>query len=255
MVKVLKHELYALFRVLIFFAIGVLVFAVIGRLSLLPPAENETADALATLFSLFHLLAIYSFVIVAFALGVSRFYKTLFTGEGYMTLSLPVSSDKLIWGKLLAALIGMFFAVAVSVLSALIYVIGDRVTLQSLFSTLGLGFTFLWEEIAADPLIAVELVIFLVVTLPAPLLSSYALLSVGQLFTAHRKGLTFLLFVAFVILSSVFSDVCMMPILEAADGVSPHLSVWVYLLIILAVDVGSFFLTRFILRNKVNLIV
>ena len=84
MVKLLKHELIALFRVLVFFAAAVVVFAAIGRILLaveLKDLGNGSSGMLSLFFILFYVFAIMALVIAAWALGISRFYKTLFTGE------------------------------------------------------------------------------------------------------------------------------------------------------------------------------
>ena len=123
MVKLLKHELIALFRVLVFFAAAVVVFAVIGRILLAVEIGDVGQGLLTLLFILFYVFAICALVVAAWVLGISRFYKTLFTGEGYMTLSLPVSPTRIICAKLLSSLIAMFAACIVSALSLCIFFI------------------------------------------------------------------------------------------------------------------------------------
>lgn len=255
MVKMLKHELFALFRVLVFFAAAVIAFACLGRL-MIYLETNKNEATLSVMFVMFYVFAIFALIIAAFALGVSRFYKTLFTGEGYMTLSLPVKSTSLIWAKLLSSIIAMAFATVVSVLSLTIFLIGvDPEIIESISWGFSVAFDEIGAAIAAEPLYFFEGLVTFVLSIPMSLLVFYALISLGQLFTAHRKALTFVFFIAFYIAAQMFSLLCFAPIMSAAESVSPHLAIWVLNVFIAAVDVGCFFLIRYILKNKVNLIV
>ncbi len=88
------------------------------------------------------------------------------------------------------------------------------------------------------------------------LLLIYLVISVGQLFTAHRKMITFSIAIVFLlIVLPILNTYCLQKILNAAAHVSFHLSNWIQIIVYLAIDVGSFFAVRYILKNKVNLIV
>lgn len=261
MVKLLKHELIALFRVLVFFAAAVAVFAVIGRILLaVDYARLENGDQngalLSLVFVMFYVFAIVALVFAAWALGVSRFYKTLFTGEGYMTLSLPVSPMEIILAKLLSSLIAVFAAAAVSALSLFIFFIGvDSDILHAIGMDIEVSFQMWFDSIAAEPFIFVEEFLLFLVTVPAALLAVYACISLGQLFTNRRKLMTFAIAIAAYIVVQMLALFCIQPIYDAAEEVSRHLLLWVQILLYAAVDAGCFFLIRYILRNKVNLIV
>ncbi len=259
MVKLLKHELIALFRVLVFFAAAVVVFATIGRVLLAVDtarAADEGVALLSLLFILFYVFAICALVIAAWALGVSRFYKTLFTGEGYMTLSLPVSPMGIIWAKLLSSLIAMFAASIVSALSLCIFFIGLP---ADILSEIGIevivSFRMWFDSIVAAPLLFLEELVLFIVTVPVTLLVIYACISLGQLFTNHRKLLTFVIIIAVYIAYQMLTLYALTPIYEAAAEVSEHLYMWLQIVLVAAVDAGCFFLVRYVLKNRVNLIV
>ncbi len=256
MVKLLKHELIALFRVLLFFAIAVVVFAAIGRILLAVEIGDAGQGILTLLFVLFYVFAIMALVGAAWALGISRFYKTLFTGEGYMTLSLPVSPMGIIWAKLLSSLIAMFAACLVSALSLCIFFIGLP---ANILSEIGIDILVSFQEwfdsIVAMPLQFVEELILFIVTLPVTLLLIYTCISLGQLFTNHRKLMTFVIVIALYIAGQMLALYAIQPIYEAAAEVSVHLYLWLQILFVAAIDVACFFLVRYILKNKVNLIV
>lgn len=256
MVKLLKHELIALFRVLVFFAAAVVVFAVIGRILLAVEIGDVGQGILTLLFILFYVFAICALVVAAWALGITRFYKTLFTGEGYMTLSLPVSPTGVICAKLLSSLIAMFAACIVSALSLCIFFIGlPSDILSEVGLDISVSFQMWFDSIVAAPGVFAEELLLFLVNLPVTLLVIYACICLGQLFTHHRKLMTFVFILGLYIAWQMFSVFALEPIYEMAEMTSVHLYMWIRIILTLAIDVGSFFLIRYILKNKVNLIV
>lgn len=252
--KLMKHELYALFRVLVFFMIAAVAFGVLGRVFV--AVEVGRGDGpLSILFIVFHIFALCALVIAAYALGVSRFYKTLFTGEGYLTLSLPATPAQILWAKLLSSIVAVLAAGAVSALTVSLYLIGwNKEVMESIGELFGEFWSLNAELLLADPLYAVEAIVGGVLSLPVWLLLVYTGLCIGQLFSSKRKLWMFLVFAGGYVIIDVFLQLCFTPILLAADGVSGHLSGWIVIALTAAVDVGCFFFVRFILKNKVNLI-
>ncbi len=250
--KLMKYELLAIFRTLLYMSVVSLVLACIARIFLAVNADSVAG----VLFTFFAIMVAIMLVFVAFVVSVSRFFQSLFKGEGYMTFSLPVSATQLLVAKLLSAIAAMFIGVLVCVLSSLI-----------IFT----GFTGeLWEEIvlmfnnilnvygsvlSSDPLLVVELIFNLIVTIPMSLLVFFLIESLGQLFTNHRKGYTFGIGVAFLVVVSLLESFCFDPIFGILADVNVHLANGLQIIVCAAVDVGCFFVTRYLLTKKLNLIV
>lgn len=248
--KLIKHELYAIGRVLIFFAIALLGFAIILRILL----AVEVYGSLTVLVMLFFFYAILAMSVCTFCLTISRFSKPLFTGEGYLTLSMPVSADQLIWSKLLSALIAELFSAVMCVIAVLILLIGfDRSVFVEIFEAIGPMLSQLGLYLRNDPLLVVELVLQFIVSLPTGLLVFYLILSIAQLSTRHRVGMAFLYGFAFYMGASILNVCIVAPALELIESI--HVFLCIQIFISLAVDVACFLLVRYILRNKVNLIV
>lgn len=261
----MKHELYALFRVILWISIAVVLFAVISRFllseTIVQNASNSAASGnmliLTIALIVFYILSIGALIIAAWAVSVARFYKSLFTGEGYMTLALPVSADQLIWAKLLSALIAMFYATAVSVGSMFILfvgTVGDAVGLGGFLEVIA---TLFEDLTGGDVLYMIESVLAAIFSIPMSLLVLYAGISMGQFFTAHRVGMILLIFGILYVVCNVVSVIGVTPLttyltVNVAGG--EHIVSWLQILFYAAVDVGCFFLVRYILRNKVNLI-
>ncbi len=258
MVKLLKHELLAILRILGFIAAAAVVFAVIGRILFAVEFSGSGGmlqDVLATLFVTFYMFAIIALVFAAWGIGVSRFYKTLFTGEGYMTLSLPVSPTGIIWAKLLSSVIATFLASIVSILTATIFFIGmDAEVIGLIGEGIGDLLLLMQSSFLTEPLLSFEAILLFIFSVPASLLAVYACISAGQLFTTHRRLMTFLFIVGGYMLLQMFSLFCLTPIYAAAASVSGHLTMWIMIVLIAAADVGCFLFIRYILKNKVNLV-
>lgn len=257
--KLLKHELYALFRVLVFLAAAVLLFAVTGRILIAVVAaqtgESNITNTLLILIVMFYMFAIFALVFGAYALGISRFYRTLFTGEGYMTLSLPATPVQLIVGKLLSSLIAIFAAVAVSALSALIFLVGwDISVMQMIYEALGALGETLSQLISLDPLSFFESLLGYIFEIPMFLLIAFSVISVGQLFNSHRKPITFGILIGVFIVYDILSTSLIPQFIMLETYVSVHLSNWIKILVCAGIDVGSFFFIKYIIKNKVNLI-
>ena len=251
-VKLMKHELRALFRGLLVLDIVCVLLAAIGRLLIAVDREG----VFGIVFSVCAVWLSMFMVVAAYLASVAQFSRSLYTGEGYLTFSIPVSTTKLIVSKMLSAIVAMLFGLAVAFASSAIVLSGVPETARWLFSIGELIFDAMHNYFSADPMLAVEAVLQTLASVPMWLLLFYLLTSVGQLFSKHRKLFTFLIAVGFLAVAlPVLGVYCFDPILEAAATVSPHLSNWIGIVFYLGVDFGAFFLVRYILIHKVNLIV
>ncbi|MDE6058443.1 MAG: hypothetical protein K2G44_00115 [Clostridia bacterium] len=251
--KLMKHELKALFRGLLIIGIVVLVFAGIGRL-LIATNPNGYIGVLFAIFAIYlSLIAIFA----AYIGSIAQFSRSLFTGEGYMTFSLPVTPTQLIISKLLSALIATWFGVAVCAASCgIVLTAVPAEVMDEIAAMLGEVWQQLSAYFASDPLLVVELVLILISSIPMGLLLMYLIVSVGQLFTAHRKLITVAIAIGcLLIVFPILNAYCLDPILDLATKVSIHLADWIQILLYVGIDIGSFFAVRYILKNKVNLIV
>lgn len=136
--KLLKHEWKASWRVPAVL-IGILwVTAALAGLTFLSPMWTSELKGLDILL-VFVILAFY-FMIIAVSVGVTlymavRFYKSMFTDEGYLTHTLPVTSHQLLLSKILPMAAWSFLSMAGIVISLLIFG--------------GMAFLFLVEDVHA----------------------------------------------------------------------------------------------------------
>ena len=111
LVKVLKYDMRAVWRIWWIMTLGVLGVSLVGAVGLRTVITLIEADKFALLIFLGILLvvgsvlAIVASAIVTEILIYVRFYKNFFTDEGYLTFTLPVRRGTLLFSKTLNALI------------------------------------------------------------------------------------------------------------------------------------------------------
>ncbi len=204
--KLYKHEIEAYLRVWIPMQIVLLGMALLGRLIQLFEADS----AVYTIINISSIIAYVVAVVVAigltFVFSVVRFYKNLFTAEGYLSFTLPVTPTQHILTKLFTAML-FYAATAVTVLlSVCIITMGD--VLCEVGKAIGYLWRVLVDEVGAHLAFYVaELTVLLAVLLMTTLLLYYACMSVGQLSNKNRVLMAVAAFFVYYLITQVFGTV------------------------------------------------
>lgn len=261
--KLMKHELIALFRILVWFMGAVMLLGVIARISLESVTLIDSGSGaniglnvgltLSTTFSVsFWFFSIIALWYAALILSVVRYFKSLFTGEGYLTFSLPVTPTQLLLAKFFSALIASAACIAVVILSCLVMLpstawagLGD--VIYNLFAVIR-------EFFASEPIVIIEVLLAIIAIIPSGLLYLYLVASIGQLFTKGRIVITIALYYAFSFALQMMFSIFIFPLIQLTL-VSVHLVIWLGIIVLIAFDVASFLVIRYILLHKVNLVV
>lgn len=145
MVKTLfKHEFKAWLRVLPLFWLAMLGVAAAGRI--VQFFETDTVYYTLVFGSAILLFGASVFVLLLTptVFGVYRFYRNLFTGEGYLSFTLPVTPAQHLWVKVLTAVCFQLITFLVICLSGMLLVIGD--VLVEVWKAAA----YLWEQIVTQ---------------------------------------------------------------------------------------------------------
>lgn len=186
--KLLKHEWRAVSRFLLLIHGILLLFVLAGRTLLLLPIPSRISGTMAVFYSM-----VYIFALGAVALGtcfylILRFYRNMFTDQGYLTHTLPVKPYELLWSKSLVFLAWIILDVLVCLLSIVIMVTGFQdngssnliASLKTAFEQLKCAFGNLWP-------LAVLLVLTMLLTLVFQWIQlAYCGICVGSLFSKHK---------------------------------------------------------------------
>lgn len=199
-------------------------------------------------------------VIVAIQI-YSRYYKSVFTDEGYLTLVLPVSTHRLLLGKFLAASLWIVISAAVTVLSVVVSLIpiiamsGREATM----TIVDIIFTMFTDSIKEIGVLNFVIEILLAVTvLIENILIVFAGITAGATVMRKHKviGAVLFVYVANTIQSVVHSIIqgTLAPMIMNGDVMMYYtVSNIVQFVIAAVIAVVSYFVTYRIVHNGVNL--
>lgn len=116
---------------------------------------------------------------------VIRYYRNMFTGEGYLTLTLPVSVSQHLRAKLFAAMIVMAGTTAIVVVSVIIFLGGEWII------EICKAIDYLTKDMVAELGIhlacyVVEGLLLMIIVLSLDILVLYMCMSIGQTFQKRR---------------------------------------------------------------------
>ena len=143
--KLFKYDMKQISRImlpLLLLTFGTTIFGTAALKTInevVTPMENGVAQNVLS-SSLYMVFGISVFVLCAFAVmaiffTVARFYKNLFTDEGYLTFTLPVNTSTIIMSKFWATVLWLAIAVVAIVACILIYVSFGNAPRGEVFNT------------------------------------------------------------------------------------------------------------------------
>lgn len=191
LIKLMKYDLKSLNRILIILHAFLLLMTVLLRIFITGRIQLDS-DFNGLLFGLSVL--IYALTITGISFGTAiviavRFYKNLFSDEGYLSQTLPVTMgqhllSKTITGTLwswidyLLLLVSLYIGIATPELLRLYHTNQDEIMQQ-------LGFTGAYASITPAKIVLILLVAGLIGSI-ANVVMYYASIVLGQLFSSHR---------------------------------------------------------------------
>lgn len=208
--KVLKYDMNAVAKLWSILTVSVLVFSVLGGLSVLGMSSAEQSTAQMAFFPLYLLGLILFFISISVyglatvALVMIRFYKNFFTDEAYLTFTLPVKRSTLFNAKLLTAFVfntasGIVTAIGITVFLAIAPSGTEGYSLLTMLID-ALKITFQsFAMVMTDELSAwivaycVVFVIYLLVTFMLETLLLFTTVTFGSLLAKKHKILTSIL--------------------------------------------------------------
>lgn len=264
--RLMKYDLRAAMKLFVPLWIGTLFLSIVNRFTL-PAIDQMENGAVRLFFGLImtaYVLAILAIVIVAIIYIVLRFYQGLLKDEGYLTFTLPVSIDAILWSKALTGVVLLTISGAVAILSMFMQMMeqGDLKilggVLMELLEAAGTGNTVM---------IFICAILAAVSTCLSSIFQAYCAMGFGQLAQKRKLAASILAYVIISFVISMVTGVGVMPlavhvlemlgkpnVLQIFNG--PH-GVWVLLLGFalynLLYVVVFYFPARYIFKNKLNL--
>lgn len=257
--KLIKHEWKAVGKVLAIMHVALILMAIIGKIML-------SIDVLREAWPMWSaLLCLYVISVIAVGVGTHiylamRFYKNMYTDEGYLSFTLPVKPWEHIFSKTLVSSIWILIDGVVIAASILILV---------MYKGMGTDFLQGWNELmlelASDGVFVswkvIQFIITAILSLIGMPLTYYFSISIGQLFNSHKMLASVVVYFVTInvmqIVSTVISAGFMIGITETTINIESA-SMYGGILTIgmieqIVVTVGFWLITNFIMNKKLNL--
>lgn len=269
--KLLKHEFIYYFRTFGIFLPIVLATAIATKIFTLFDQENVFNEIVTNISLLALIMASLGLLVLSAIISVIRFYKNMYSAEGYLTFTLPASNSQHIFVKLCTAVlwqISCFFTVVLA--WSIMLVGGDGGSISS--EIVG---TELWNELAkiigTGNLVAyaIELVIAIIAMMVYSMLLVYTCITIGQTAKKHRigkaVGVYFIYYYAMQAITSIlatlggyyvtdsfFNDSLAETTIESTIMLI-HIVLCGAILISAAISLVFWLVTRYIMTKKLNL--
>lgn len=275
--KLIKHEWLSTWKVPTILCIYLGILTILGCISFLSPiwkTDGYIISIVAVLSLVLYILSLFAISITIFVYFIVRFYRNMYTNEGYLTHTLPVKPCDHILAKgliyfiwILITLIAMFSSVALLIITAvssvdgdIMYIIWDALNEVSL-AELG----ELWHKTFGMSLGAYLFIMIVtsIISLIYPILMIYTSISIGQLFNKHKVLASFVAYAAINFVIQIISSIIQIPTYKLAldstfadssslSGVFSYSTISSLILSTILTIVFAF-VTEYITRKKLNL--
>lgn len=276
--KLLKYDIKALWKMMLPLILSALGVSVVGTIALRIMVEmSRSSVRMENPFSGLFIASLGMIVFVAvmglIAFGVIstvfilyRYYKNLFTDEGYLTFTLPVTPHEILLSKTINGIIWSVVTTVVTVVCAAIMIVfgsggGWQRVVEEMMDILRLILRYMGLDGA---LIAAEMILMMIVSLISSILVLYLSITIGSTVARRHKVLASVgvFFGIQFVLSIVTTLIGLIPSMYLAASVSAdvlssswtvHLTAGINLIIQAAVAVGSYLICHAILNRRLNL--
>lgn len=280
--KLIKHEWKATRRLMLPVNLAILIITLAGCGILSTSIfNNENAMPLAVFLFILYGFSLFSLCLVTAVYLLVRFYKNLFTREGYLMFTLPATPVQLLHAKLFTGYIWTVINSCLTILSigALGFAAGYRSARSSswnieLFSTAATyqanGVT--WKITSFEELTGYSLPVFLLLFLGFLLFSCFASLTMGylsimlgQLVEKYKLACSIAFYIAFSIGLQIVNSIAMI-VININSIIHPDLNDFIDVsqkiygslfpisgILNMIFGFLFYFLTIFIMKKKVNL--
>lgn len=269
--KLIKNEWRSTWKIPAFINIFLAVFTLFGFLSLKSGIWKSTSpiiNALSGLMFVFYVIMLSAVSFVIFIYIAMRFYKNLYTDEGYLMHTLPVTKRALICSKLLNSIFW-------TILTGIVIIVSIFALFSGLLSASNAGinlgdfFRELHELLFSSEFkqnFGMSFPYFLALFIPVMLcnvvsniLMLYTAISLGQLFQKHKVLGSIVSYIGIYVILQIVGSMVSSPIIYSTamsdamvnSFMTPLL--WFSLGESIILCIVFFFLTEWLMKKKLNL--
>lgn len=265
--KLFKHEYLAYARVMgIVYAI-VLTMAAANRIIQIFEADTVIYKIISIFSGITYGVSIAAAFGFSFVLGILRFYRNLFTAEGYLSFTLPVTPRQHISVKVITAVSMNILTLIVVLLSGCIVTAGEL--LKEIFVAIDYLLKQLYPFVGSHMItVSLEFALLALVASFSGVLLYYTFIAIGQLFKKNRILAAVGAYFAYYVLTQVVSTVITIVFTILGEtGAFEQVGLWIAEHIAATVHIGiwsgivltslfaalEFFIVKRIITKKLNL--
>ncbi|MDR3209099.1 MAG: hypothetical protein LBT36_00525 [Oscillospiraceae bacterium] len=256
--KLLKYEYRATARVCLPFLGATLFMACVSRLLRILSGIDSAAFVIGTVLSSFMIAAV---CVVALVMAIQQFRRNLLGDEGYLMLTLPVSTDALIFSKLIVAVTWFAVSAVVAVFAILLLAVTDVNEMLRDFARM---FAIpSWKEAWLAASLTVEAILAAIGGAASVTLTFYVCLAVPMRANRYRGllgfgiwiGISTVLQILGVILGTIISESNWFYewFTKLYAPTAMQLPLCAAIIVELAISAAMYAITRTSLRNNLNL--
>jgi len=217
--KLIKHEtratsriflpLYGALQILTIFTKLVMAIGAPDFFSEAASNNNNIAEIILGISFTLYFVLIVGICVMTLVMIIQRFYKNLFTDEGYLMFSLPVKTWELVLSKLLVGMIWSAVCTVMIVLTFFIFSLG-AFSMMELSQTIRSAYSMFYLQTGMElNLFMAEMILFILVQTVASILMIYVSIAIGQLFNQHRIVAAFGAYIVITIAMQIIMSIAM----------------------------------------------
>lgn len=285
--KLLKHEWKSTWKVGCLMLLGLLLVTLFGWIAFQAPMwqsmVNDSYYSGFSMWDLFSLGTLFMYIIMLIGLSYGtiiymavRFYKTMYTDEGYLTHTLPVSKHQILVSKILNS--GLWYVLVE--LGVVLSVCALVFSMVGAFLPEGYTWSDVWEKMDAEMLRYINesfqeifgmtvngyFGMVLLISLITPfctMIILFGAISLGQLFTKHRVLMAIVSYVGISVVANIISSMVQSAFSvslmrdyisdNALAGGYMNVTIWSSTLLSVAEAVALYFVSYYVTSKKLNM--
>ncbi len=265
--KLLKYEFISYLRTLVPMYIIMLAIGTLNRFIQFFENDHFSYNIVFTSSLIALFISAIVCLVMTVVMGITRFYKNLYSAEGYLSFTLPVTSGQHIFAKLAMLVIFTFIGIFAVLASLSIAMMGE--VLVEVFKAIGYIFKMFFEQLGADLIFYIlEVIVLIIAYLVNLYLLYYGCITIGQTAKKNRILAAFGVYFIYYLITQILGTIVVivgaffgqMGILEKLSQIveqNPIASMhFIYVLIAVfyvGLSVAYYFIIRHFMNKKLNL--
>lgn len=254
LLKLMKYDLKAILKQMVFYYIGLVALGIVSKV-LICLFQNTRFATISVIPTALFFVALYACLFVTMIISMIRYYKNMLSDEGYLTHTLPVKRNTILFSKLISTIIVEIISVLVIAICAFLH---SPTAVKLFIGELLTALNIIDYNIHA--IFLSLLVIFEIILVGVSQLTLVALcLSVGASFNKNKIVMSFVFYVAIHVIVQIVAGIILsftfILIMQYSTlGVSTiYLIVIIYIIVTIIYIALTYFINLIILNNKLNL--